>query len=285
MSRIRSSQAPLTVGVDAGATWVRLDATRAGRAVARLRVPSSRAPDLLRFLAAVWRRRGWTRRDVMALVVASRGIWTARECRARARRLAALARHVRVLSDAQAALLGALGDRPGLLVLSGTGSIVVGRDARGRWARAGGFGQLLGDEGSAFWLGREWLRATTRGGDFAPARAFVRAPDPVARIASLAPAVLSRARRGDRRARAIVREGADHLAASARDVARRLGLPAPVDVSWAGSVLADPWFRSGVRRAFLRRGLRVRWQVPAVEPVVAAARLATRLGDPQDGPA
>src|SRR5205085_1195471 len=79
------------------------------------------------------------------------------------------------------------------------------------WARAGGFGPLLGDEGSAFWLGREWLRATTEGEDFKAARRFVRVPHAVARIAALAPAVVARARRGDARARRIVAQAQRHL--------------------------------------------------------------------------
>jgi N-acetylglucosamine kinase-like BadF-type ATPase len=182
-----------------------------------------------------------------------------------------------VLSDAQAALLGALDERPGVLVLSGTGSIVVGRNRRGCWARAGGMGPLLGDEGSAFWLGREWLRATTAGEDFFPARQLVNSADPVASIAALAPRVVRSARRGDPRARSIVKAGHAHLAAWTLDVARRLGLARPVTVSWAGSVLDDPWFRAGLRAAVRRTGLRAHWQNPTRSPVEAAARLAERL--------
>lgn len=276
LSARRHSNDGLLVGIDAGGTWLRILAARgAGRT--RLRVPASRVRELDKFLRNVWRRQRWSRRDVRALVVASRGIWTARERTAQARRLGGLARRVAVLSDAQAALLGALGGAPGLLVLAGTGSIVVGRDARGRWARAGGLGPLLGDEGSGFWVGREWLRLTTAGEDVEPARRLVRSPDAVARIAALAPAVLRRARRGDRRARAVVAAAQRHLASFAVQVARRLRLAEPVTVSWAGSLMGDRRFRAGVRRALARMGLDARWKAPAEEPVVAAARLAGRL--------
>src|ERR671922_279575 len=65
--------------------------------------------------------------------------------------------------------LAALRDgRPGALLLAGTGSIVLGRDARGRLVRAGGLGPLIGDEGSAFWLGREWLRRAPEAAATAP---------------------------------------------------------------------------------------------------------------------
>lgn len=275
---------PLGVGADVGGTWIRLLALRGGRRAARVAVPATGLRELEKFFPTVWKSRGWTRRDVATLVVASRGVWTARERRALVHRLQGMARRVVVLSDAQAALLGALGTRPGVLVLSGTGSIVVGRDARGRWERAGGLGPLFGDEGSAFWLGREWLRATSRGEDFTPIRRLVHARNPVARIATLAPAVVRRARRGHRRARAIVTAGQAHLAALAADVARRLRLPPPVAISWAGSVLRDKWFRAGLRRAVARAGVRARWVAPAAEPVVAAARLAGRLAPPAATP-
>ena len=275
MCAIRHIRPSLAVGADVGGTRLRVIATKAGRPVAKLTMRAPRLQDLEKFLHSVWETRGWTRRDVGALVVASRGIWTPRERRALARRLASLARRVHVLSDAQAALLGALDHCPGLLVLAGTGSIVIGRDRRGRWGRAGGLGPLLGDEGSAFWIGRAWLRATTSGEDFRPVRRLVTRPDAVSRIAALAPAVLRRARH-DPRARAIVAEAQTHLARLAVDVARQLRLPRPVVVSWAGGVLADSRFRRGLARAVARAGLKARWIAPAGEPVAAALALAER---------
>jgi glucosamine kinase len=266
----------IAVGVDLGASRLRLLALQHGRVVGRLATSAPARSDLAKFLHGVWRARGWTPREVGALVIASRGIWTAHERRGLARRFSRLAARVEVLSDAQAALLGALGDRPGVLVLAGTGSIVIGRDASGRWARAGGLGPLLGDEGSAFWIGRAWLRATTSGEDFLPARRLVTRPDAVARIARLAPSVLARARGGERRARLIVGQAQRDLASLAREVVRQLRLPAPIAMSWAGGVLDDPRFRDGVRRAVARRGLRARWQPPRVSPVAAAATLAER---------
>jgi len=274
MSVMRPVRRSIAVGADVGGTRLRLIAVADGRVVARLSTSAPRTADLEKSLQGLWTTRGWTRRDVGALVVASRGIWTLRERRALAARLARLAARVEVLSDAQAALLGALASRPGLLVLAGTGSIVIGRDARGRWARAGGFGPLLGDEGSAFWIGRAWLRATTRGEDFLPVRRLVTHPDAVARIAALAPSVLRRARRGDPRARLVIREAQAHLARLAVDVARQLRLPRPVALSWAGGVLDDAGFRDGVKRAVARSGLRARWIAPAAEPVAAAVALA-----------
>jgi N-acetylglucosamine kinase-like BadF-type ATPase len=268
---------PLAVGVDVGGTWVRVEARAAGRRAARTATRAAATAALETHLAAVWREHGWSRRDVAALVVASKGVWTPAECRRVGRRLAALAARVRVVPDAQAAALGALDGRPGVLVLSGTGSIAVGHDGRGRWARAGGFGPFIGDEGSGFWLGREWVRATVRPGDFTRIRALAHAAQPAAAIAAIAPRVIARARRGDARARRIAREGQRRLADCAVDVARRLRLAPPVAMSWAGSVMGEPWFRSGLARAVRRTGLRARWVTPVAEPLAAATRMAIEL--------
>ena len=275
--RHASRRRAVCVGADVGGTWIRI-AVWAEHRVKTTIVPADR--DLQRLasvLRAVWRRRRWTRRRVAALVVASRGLWTPAERRILSRALRGLAARVHVISDAQAALLGALGKRPGVLLLSGTGSIVVGRNARGRWARAGGLGPILGDEGSGFWLGREWLRARVRDGYLLPALRASHGRDPVRTMAAMARDVLSRARRGDRRARRIVTEGQRQLAAAALDVVRALQLGRTVNASWAGSVLADGWYRAGVIRAVAKTGLRARWHRPAEQPVVAAARLAAAL--------
>jgi len=242
--RHASKRRAVCVGADVGGTWIRI-AVWNGHRVATTVVPADRdLQQLASVLRSVWRRRRWNRRRVAALVVASRGLWTPAERRILARALRGLAARVRVISDAQAALLGALGTRPGVLLLSGTGSIVVGRDARGRWARAGGLGPALGDEGSGFWIGREWLRASVRDGRLLPALRVSHGRDPIKAIAALA---------------------------------RALRLGRTVNASWAGSVLADGWYRAGLIRAVARAGLRARWHRPAEHPVVAAARLAAAL--------
>jgi glucosamine kinase len=74
-----------------------------------------------------------------------------------------IARRVRVVPDAEVALLDAFPAGPGILLAAGTGSIAVARDAAGRIHRAGGWGRLLGDEGSGYALGLEGLRAAIRG--------------------------------------------------------------------------------------------------------------------------
>jgi N-acetylglucosamine kinase-like BadF-type ATPase len=67
-----------------------------------------------------------------------------------------------VTDDALIALAGALAGEPGVIVIAGTGSIAFGRNSGGKTARAGGWGYLFGDEGSAFYIARQALRAALR---------------------------------------------------------------------------------------------------------------------------
>jgi glucosamine kinase len=263
-------QCRLAVGVDVGGTWVRAVALADKRRVGSVALRTPPLPELATFLRSVWRRRRWTGR-VDTLVVAARGVWLPRERRTLTRALRGLGRHVVVIADVEAAWHATHDSGPGVLVLAGTGSIVLGRDAHGRWARAGGLGPLLGDEGSAFWIGRAWLRA--RAAAPVQRRLAVRR-DAVPAIAALAPRVVARARSGDRLAARVVREAQTHLADQAREVTRALGLRGAVPVGGGGSVMGNPWFAAGVRRALTRAGLKVRWRARRGAPVDAAARLA-----------
>ena len=70
-----------------------------------------------------------------------------------------------VVNDALVALVAGAGESAGVVVVAGTGSIAYGHNGRGRAARSGGWGYLLGDEGSGFWIGRRALSAVVRHAD------------------------------------------------------------------------------------------------------------------------
>ena len=70
-----------------------------------------------------------------------------------------------VVNDALIALVAGVGFEPGVVVIAGTGSIAYGVNQDGYAARAGGWGYVLGDEGSGFWIGREALMAVVREAD------------------------------------------------------------------------------------------------------------------------
>jgi len=154
----------IAVGVDAGGTGSRAVVVRAGTVVERrdlgplnVLLHADAVDRLARLVTAV------------GAVEAGFGLAGVRSP-ADADRLAAeladrTGARVAVGDDADAALAGAFRGGPGIVVIAGTGSGAVGRDAAGRTARAGGHGYLLGDEGGGYWIGREAVRAALRAAD------------------------------------------------------------------------------------------------------------------------
>lgn len=67
-----------------------------------------------------------------------------------------------IVNDALIALVAGAGPNPGVVVVSGTGSIAYGVNHHGVAARAGGWGPTLGDEGSGYWIGCRALAAVMR---------------------------------------------------------------------------------------------------------------------------
>jgi len=152
---------------------------------------------------------------------------------------------VRVVNDATIALAAGAPDRVGIVVLAGTGSIAFGADRTGRTARSGGYGFLLADEGSGYWLGHQILRAAVRSADGrGPSTLLERlvfeafgvgsVPDliphvyekglPKHRIAALAPLVEQARVRGDTLAMELVDRAGRELALAARAVHRQIDL-------------------------------------------------------------
>lgn len=70
-----------------------------------------------------------------------------------------------IVNDALVALVAGVGDDPGVVIVAGTGSIAFGVNGARQAARAGGWGAVLGDEGSGFWIGRHALTAVMREAD------------------------------------------------------------------------------------------------------------------------
>jgi N-acetylglucosamine kinase-like BadF-type ATPase len=133
-------------------------------------------------------------------------------------------------SDARIALEGAFGGGPGIIVIAGTGSSVLGKSSEGVITLVGGWGRLLGDEGSGYFVGREALKALATMLDgrakTSPLRSLLEnrfglgsregvvnaVYQEALAIPSLAPAVLEVAEQGDLVAADIFRRGAALLA-------------------------------------------------------------------------
>lgn len=181
------------------------------------------------------------------------------------------ASRVLVVNDALVALEAGAPGEPGVVVISGTGSIAYGRNANREAARAGGWGYVLGDEGSGYWIGRAALRAVLRESDrrgpatalsplllahFGVARAqglihevYHNSLQPAA-IGVLATCVQQAFGQGDSVAIGILRSAADELEGSALSVARRLGLIGrPFAFILAGGIFrAVPWLEQELGR-------------------------------------
>jgi len=195
-------------------------------------------------------------------------------------------------SDEEIALVGAHGERRGVLVLAGTGSIAHAVNDAGEGLTIGGWGYLMGDKGSGYWLGLQALEAYIRhedGTDTRPTSLVARvrqacgfkdrfdiipwlyqpAPD-ASKVASLAPLVLEEAQAGDARAQQIVSEGADELALLAQTLVRRLNIQQP-RYAFAGSLLTEP---TPLAEALCRRLHLPTPPRPRYSPMVGAALLA-----------
>ena len=72
---------------------------------------------------------------------------------------------VKVFSDAHIALEGAFPNSAGCILIAGTGSILFGKDEKGTIHRVGGFGRLIGDEGSGYSIGKKALNAVSKASD------------------------------------------------------------------------------------------------------------------------
>lgn len=163
-----------------------------------------------------------------------------------------------VLGDQRNALEGALAGKPGVVVYSGTGSFVIGKNSKNEICRAGGKGFIFSDEGSGYYIGREALRAGLmdfdgRGEttiltrevlkyfqvkDFDElSRTIYSKPIVPSEIARLAPVVFEAAKKKDAVALRIIEEAAKELVRMAKAVSVRLGiLEQPFTISFSGNI-------------------------------------------------
>lgn len=192
-------------------------------------------------------------------------------------------------------ILAAGGHTTGIAVIAGTGSVAWGVDAAGHEHRAGGWGYLLGDEGSGYWLGREAVRAVLRSdqqepqavpSDFARAvMAHAGANSPVELIAAfhdrpdrtewaaLSRTVVEHAQHGDPTAQDLVLSAARELHGLTVAVAQRLGGSPPVVL---GGGLACTTVGGQLRRLLTDSGF-TRVSVLRHEPAMGAPVLARAL--------
>ena len=209
-----------------------------------------------------------------------------------------LADEVVIHADFSIALDDAFGEGPGVLLVSGTGSVAFGRGPSGQIARCGGWGPVCGDEGSGQWVGRRALSVVTAAADGRePETALVgavltaaqvnetqeliawAAQATPAQLATLAPVVSSVAEAGDLRANAIISLAVEELVLHVRTLSRQLfgDERAATPVALTGGMLS----KGTVLRKRLEHRLKsavpgAQLHVGDVEPARGAVRSALR---------
>ena len=182
---------------------------------------------------------------------------------------------VNLCTDGEILLVGGLDGLEGYCLIAGTGSVALGRSRDGRLVRAGGHGYLLGDEGSAAWIGRTAIARTLRSlesrdlgtamlpallaaaglADQAELVRYVHHDADKAMIAALAPAVTAAARTGDPLALDILQTGAKELLFLVQSVTAQspwIGVP---ELVLAGGVIEHDEILGGKLRELLQREL------------------------------
>jgi len=195
---------------------------------------------------------------------------------------------------------GSLACADGINIVAGTGAIGYG-ERQGRSARAGGWGEIFSDEGSAYWIAIQGLNAFTRMSDgrlpdgllrqaFVDALGLANDLDICARVmgenglsrdgvAALAPIVVDAAIAGDTHANAILELAGSELANIAQALRRQLkfGEDETVLVSWSGGVLTkQDTVRTSMQRQ-LQSGGSYEFIAPRHQPGVGAALYAVSL--------
>jgi N-acetylglucosamine kinase-like BadF-type ATPase len=204
-------------------------------------------------------------------------------------------------NDAVCGWAGALACQDGISIVAGTGSIAYG-EFNGRTARAGGWGELFSDEGSAYWVAREGLSLFSRMSDGRAARGVLydllqqhfalrddldlcaaiydATQNQRSTIASLAPLIAEAATAGDVQASALFNRAADELVQIVDAVYRKLEVPEheTVKVSFSGGMFQQ---RDLLLKRFQSKLAiaRVRYRVaePRLPPAAGAALYAAKL--------
>jgi len=202
--------------------------------------------------------RGGQRLKVLCVGVAGVGRETERAALQDALVAQNIADEIVVQTDFAVALEDAFDEGPGLLLICGTGSSAFGRGPTGVTARCGGWGPVIGDEGSGAWIGRRALSVVAAASDgrepetaltgaVLTAAALTSTADLIpwaaaatpGTLATLAPIVMATAEAGDLRANSIISMAVEELSLHLRALARQLFVDerASVPVALTGGML------------------------------------------------
>ncbi len=202
-----------------------------------------------------------------------------------------------VESDARIALEGAFSGKLGSILIAGTGSIMFGKDPQGNIHRVGGFGRILGDEGSGFHIGRSGLTAIAKQfdgrGESTKLTTLLKEKFSIANskelilavyknnfdIPTVAPLVIQAAEEGDSICKAIIQTEVDELLLHIKSM-KKLIDEDELKVSLIGGTITTDNFYARLFKEKANNIKGVKITEPELEPAIGAALLAKEVLDP-----
>ena len=204
---------------------------------------------------------------------------------------------VKVLSDAHIALEGAFPDSAGCILIAGTGSILFGKDEKSVIHRVGGFGRLIGDEGSGYSIGRKALNAVSKASDGRGEETLIselldakmksgssnsiinKVYSENLNVASVAKIVIQAAEEGDPIAEDILDEEADELVLHIRSLINKIQID-KLNIAFSGSLIDNNNFYSDLLKQKIKSTLpKAKMVKPASSPVSGAIFFSKKLAD------
>ncbi|MFZ0456409.1 MAG: BadF/BadG/BcrA/BcrD ATPase family protein [Ignavibacteriaceae bacterium] len=200
-----------------------------------------------------------------------------------------------VESDARIALEGAFSGMPGAILICGTGSIMFGKALNGDIHRVGGFGRLIGDEGSGQSIGRKGLNAVSKQFDgrgsfnliskYLEDKFEINSAEKLITevyrnnfdIASIAPAVISAAENNDETAMRIIDEESDELLKYIYAIKKKLNLN-ELKISFLGGLINNENFYSKkLKEKIMNEFPGIKIQAPQNSPAMGAILMAKQI--------
>lgn len=200
-----------------------------------------------------------------------------------------------VETDARIALEGAFSGKPGAILISGTGSIILGKDLYGNIHRAGGCGRVIGDEGSGYSLGRKGLQAASKELDGRGAKTAITKllkdkfnissqQELITQIykrnfdiASAAPVVISAAEKNDETALGIIHNEIDELLLHISAIKEKINM-SQFPLAFIGGLIANQNFYSKILKDRISEKFpEIELKNPDFSPAMGAVLMAKEL--------
>lgn len=294
------------IGIDGGGTKSRLlavapDGSEVGRAMGGSTNLASNTQEsvrdcLARLFADFEAGSGANKEDCLAVCIGSAGL----DYEAKEQEMQEILRGVGfrcpvvAVNDSLLALAAETRGEPGVVVIAGTGSIAYGRDAEGRTYRAGGWGHLIDDGGSGYWIAKEGVRRTLRAFDGSDPHTLLEQTLPAAFGVALLPEIIDTiyggankaelaafavyvdegARQHDAVCCAILEDAAQELFVLVDTILRRMQSPDAMVIASGGTILGCERLFAGFERRVAAAHPGARIGKIQAEPVMGAVYMA-----------